>query len=95
MDEFHGIWIHLARFEKFDFLQKSSLSSFAGFTKLQNLIFAYKWVDLIGLGNMNLNLDLLDEFHGNKIHLARFENIGFLQKSSVSSFAGFTENSKS
>ena len=65
LDEFYGIRIYLARFEIFAFLQKSSVSSFAGFTrKSKVLFFASKWVDSIGLGLSILNLNLLDEFNG-------------------------------
>ena len=74
----------------FPFLQKSSISGFTDNSK-----FANKLADSIGLGIKILNLDLLNEFQGILIYLARFKNFAFLQKNSVSLFAGFTENLKS
>ncbi len=60
--------------------------------KLKVLIFANESVDSMGLSILIINLDLLDKFHGIKMHLAQFKIFVFLQKSSVRSFAGLTEN---
>ena len=53
------------------------------------LIFVKNSVESIYFRFTTLNLECLDHFHQVLIHLAGFENFGFLQNSLVSSFAVF------
>ena len=96
LDEFHSNETHLPRFLNLLFLQKSSVSSFAGLTKNSKFYICHLlgWFDRFM--HFSLNFDLLNKFHGIfRTNLCSFENFIFLQNGSVSSFAGFTENSKS
>ena len=93
--EFHGSSMHLATFENFEFLQKSSVSSFAGFIKNTKSDYLPINGSISFLGTMINNMDLFVKSHGFLIYLAWFEYFVFLQKSSVCSFAGFITNSKS
>ena len=96
MIKFCGFWMHLAWFQKFSISAEELSQLFCKIhQKFKAQIFANKWVDLISLRISIIFKDLFVEFYGFWVNFAWFENFVFLQKSSVSSFAGFTKNWKS